>query len=72
MDETEYTKVHHSKQKAYCPSNTTTVLYFGTATCFIAFDHHRAISKLLQVRLKMHVKYTHSVGSNKFTKNVTI
>ena len=26
-----------SKQIAYCPSNTTTILYFGIATCFGRF-----------------------------------
>ena len=37
MDETEYTEMYHSKQIAYCPSKTTTVLCFGTATCFRRF-----------------------------------
>jgi len=26
------------KQIAFCPSNKTTVLYFGTATCFTHFQ----------------------------------
>jgi len=38
MDKTEYTEGYHSKQIAYCPSNTTTVPYFGTGTCSRRFQ----------------------------------
>lgn len=73
MDETEYTKVYHSKQIAYCPRKQLLFFILVQLHVSVIFYHHRAINTLLQVQFKMRAKYTHSVGFHKFTKkNATI
>jgi hypothetical protein len=49
------------KQTTYCPSNTTAVLHFGTASYFGRFRHHRAINTNCKIMLKMHENNTRSV-----------
>jgi hypothetical protein len=38
----------------------------------VAFDHRRAISIVLQTKVKMHHIHEDSVGSHEFTKSITM
>jgi len=50
------------KQIAYCTSDSC--FYFGAAACF---SHFQPSIQYCKVRLKMHYKYLHCVGSHIFT-----